>query len=219
MQFEWRGLWYLGLHKHKLPAPNCLWSAFGLAINPFWIILSNTGHIFHRSWLSHHLLWHSKLAEWEFQSALRRPKSLVIKMFRWFVPSEHHMGLLFIPVLPLCPFVHGLLGLCVWHKSEFSTFPSYFSIHLDLFPLGWTIWAKRIDRGLCKATSYFFLGKEFKADNNFFLNACGYSTLATKTPTDEDKALNWRYGFLGLSWSPFAMGYGGDGVPFPEQRW
>ena len=141
-----------------------LWSlwhpASSLAINPFRIILSNKGHIFHRVWLSCHLLWHSKLVEWEFQAALRRPKSLVIKMLRWFVPSEQCLGLLFISVLPLCPFVHDLLELCVWNKkSEFPSFSSYLSIHLGLFLLGWTIWAKHINRGFSKSTSYFFLGK------------------------------------------------------------
>lgn len=59
------------------------------------IILRNKCHIFYRAWLSCHPLWHSKLAEWEFQAALRRPKSLVIKMFRWLVPPEHCLGLLF----------------------------------------------------------------------------------------------------------------------------
>lgn len=75
-----------------IPAAPCIWPDN----TPLHIILCSKHHIFHRAWLSCHLLWHSKLAECKFQAALRRPRLLVIKMLRWFVPSEHCLGLLFI---------------------------------------------------------------------------------------------------------------------------
>lgn len=121
-------VWYSGTARNMQKMWSLQHPASSLAINPFWVILSIKDHTFHRAWPSYHWLQHSKLADWEFQAALRRSKCPAVKTFSWFVPSARQcLGLLSLTfnVLPLFPFVHDLLGLCVWKDSKFPSFFSY----------------------------------------------------------------------------------------------
>lgn len=142
-----------------------MWSlqhpASSLDINPFWVILSNKDHILHRAWPSCLWLWHSKLADQEFQAALRRPKCLAVKThysnspyfslrgIAWVSFPSHSM---YCHYSPMCMISWG------WKDSKFPSFCSY-NISVCLSPLGWTRWAKYTNRGFCKSTSYNFLGK------------------------------------------------------------